>query len=502
MFQVFTTREVSMAIWTLLLLLIIFISKEIRKFAIDVIKIAFSKQLLIPILPMLLYSFLLTYLFSLTVIWKCYYIKDIILWIMFVGIPLFYGSIQKNTLDDYFKDMFLSNLKFIVLVEFFLSLFSFNLIIELILVPVVSSLVLLDAVAGLKAEYKMVKRFTSRILVIAGLLIFYQSITIALKDYNTLSIEDTLVSFFIPIVFTILFIPISYLFALYAKYQIVFIRMGFKEKNNKRIKWWHRGLIIKSCHFSHRKLLYLEQNYIKNMYIDMSDDEFRRIIDLLDYDTKEITKVNKKVYSILGLVLFFAMPVTIFINQLLALICGLVMIIFYSISMLQDSKNSIIKCCGFLLKTSIMSLLILALLIYIFPSISMRVEKMKDLGVLIYIVVYTIIQLVFFIIVTFRAEHDVARISILILATIVTLIYTLGSAIVNAVPLSSLNSLLIQNLHMNTYDVIYFNKNYDGRILINVLIQIITYPIWCNTMIATVVGEIKQYKTNRKYKEK
>jgi len=238
---------------------------------------------------------------------------------------------------------------------------------------------------------------------------------------------------------------------------------------------------------------------MKNMYVNMNDIKFKKNIELLDNDTKEILKMNRKVFNILGIVLFFAMPVTIFINQLLALICGLVMMIFYSISMFQDSKNSIIKCLGFLLKTSILSLLILALLIYIFPSLSMEIDNMKDLGVLIYIFVYTIIQLVFFIIVTFRAECNVARISILIIATIATLIYTIGSAIVNAVPLSSLNNLLIQYLQMNANDIIYFNKNYDGRILINVLLQIITYPIWCNTMIATVAGEIKQYKTNQKY---
>ncbi len=73
--------------------------------------------------------------------------------------------------------------------------------------------------------------------------------------------------------------------------------------------------------------------------------------------------------------------------------------------------------------------------------------------------------------------QDTNDISILIIATIATLIYTVDSAIVNALPLSSLNSQLISFLHMTNEDISYFYKNYDGRTLINVFIQIVTYPI-------------------------
>lgn len=164
--------------------------------------------------------------------------------------------------------------------------------------------------------------------------------------------------------------------------------------------------------------------------------------------------------------------------------------------MFQESKKSIRKCFFFLLSTSISSFFILVLLIDIVPSLFSKIDSLNDLGMLIFILLYTFIQLVFFIIVTVRADHIVARISILIIATIATLIYTVGSAIVNALPLSSLNSQLILFLHMTNEDISYFNKNYDGRTLINVFIQIVTYPIWCNTMIATVTGELKAYRRN------
>lgn len=189
MFDLFTTREISTAIWIIVLLIILLMSKKIRSSTKNVLQIAFSKQLLIPLLPVLIYPIILTFLFSRTAIWKIYYCKDIILWVVFVGIPLYFGVVQKKSLDDYFKRIIIDNLKFIALVEFFLSIFSFSFVTELILVPVITMLALLDAVAGIKEEYQLVKKYTSRILTIAGLFIFYQSFKVAINNYNMLNIK-------------------------------------------------------------------------------------------------------------------------------------------------------------------------------------------------------------------------------------------------------------------------------------------------------------------------
>lgn len=64
-----------------------------------------------------------------------------------------------------------------------------------------------------------------------------------------------------------------------------------------------------------------------------------------------------------------------------------------------------------------------------------------DIGILVGIIVITLIQLLLFIVVTFKAEYQIARISILIVLTIATMVFTLGSAIINAFPLTELNDI-------------------------------------------------------------
>ena len=46
---------------------------------------------------------------------------------------------------------------------------------------------------------------------------------------------NTFISFMIPIVYLILIIPLEYILELYSKYEVLFVRMSFKEAKDKKI---------------------------------------------------------------------------------------------------------------------------------------------------------------------------------------------------------------------------------------------------------------------------
>ena len=73
-------------------------------------------------------------------------------------------------------------------------------------------------------------------MAIAGFWIFYETIKIGINEYKQLNIINTLVSFMIPIVYLILIIPLEYILELYSKYEVLFLRMTFKEEKDKRIR--------------------------------------------------------------------------------------------------------------------------------------------------------------------------------------------------------------------------------------------------------------------------
>ena len=134
MLNIFSTRELSIGIWLIMVTIWMLLYKPIRKSLIDLIKNACSIQLSLPFFFMIAYSLGITYVFYRTSFWKNIFIKNIILWVMFVGTPLFFSAINKSSEDYYFKKVVLSNFKLTVLMKFFVSSFTFSLITEIILV--------------------------------------------------------------------------------------------------------------------------------------------------------------------------------------------------------------------------------------------------------------------------------------------------------------------------------------------------------------------------------
>jgi hypothetical protein len=89
---------------------------------------------------------------------------------------------------------------------------------------------------------------------------------------------DLLVSFCIPIIFSALYIPVAYGFAVYAKYEMLFVRMSFKEPKDKKVKHNHRLAVLRVCKLSYKKIVQFEQEYVKNIYISMEQIEFDELI--------------------------------------------------------------------------------------------------------------------------------------------------------------------------------------------------------------------------------
>ena len=91
-------------------------------------------------------------------------------------------------------------------------------------------------------------------------------------------IINTLVSFMIPIAYLILIIPLEYALELYSKYELLFLRMTFKEEKDKKTKIRHRVAIICSCRIYVRRVLLFQREYMGMMYVKMKDNEFEKLI--------------------------------------------------------------------------------------------------------------------------------------------------------------------------------------------------------------------------------
>lgn len=276
--SILSTREWATLIWGCIFMLYVLCHSEIRKSFWNVIVIFFDKKLRILWEIILLYVLTITIVFCYLPIWENIYIKDIIIWFLFSGLIYCMNAVSSEADETYIKKILKDNLKFTMILEFFMSTFTFNIWIELAIIPVITIITVMNVIAERKEEYKSVHKLLDSVLAIAGFWIFYETIKIGINEYKQLNIINTLVSFMIPIAYLILIIPLEYALELYSKYELLFLRMNFKEEKDKKTKIRHRVAIICSCRISVRRVLLFQREYMRRMYVKMKDNEFEKLI--------------------------------------------------------------------------------------------------------------------------------------------------------------------------------------------------------------------------------
>ena len=252
--SILSTREWATLIWGLLLLIYIMCHKEIRKSFWKVIVIFFDKKLRILWEIILLYVLIITMIFYRSSIWENIYIKDIIIWFLFSGLIYCMNAVSSEADEKYIQKVLKDNLKLIMILEFFMSTFTFNIWIELAIIPIITIFTVMNVIAERKAEYKNVHKLLDFVLAIAGFWILYETIKVGIIEYKELNVINTLVSFMIPIVYLVLIIPLEYVLELYSKYELLFLRMTFKEEKDKKTKIRHRVAVLFIVKYKCRKL--------------------------------------------------------------------------------------------------------------------------------------------------------------------------------------------------------------------------------------------------------
>ena len=284
--NLFSTRELATAFWTGIILvavgMAIVTNKKARKSFIEVLKCFFGRKIRTLWEIYLLYIGIITFLFSRLPIWESIYLKDIIIWTFFSGLTICINAVAGEADEKYILKVLKDNIRFTMVTELLLSTFTFSFWVELIIIPITTVIVLFDTVAEHKSDAIAVHKLLQDVIAFAGLCVILQTVRVGIREYRELNMVDTLVSFFIPMVYLLFVTPLEYVFELYSKYEMLFIRMCFKEPRDKKVKRKRHLKVIKACGLSVRKIILFQKQCIPRMYVSMSDSEFEALISQLE----------------------------------------------------------------------------------------------------------------------------------------------------------------------------------------------------------------------------
>lgn len=246
-------REIATAVWFIIAFLWALSISGVRLSIRDLLKVFFTPKIIIPLIVMLLYIVCIILIFEKIGFWEESALKDTILWTLGSAFAAYFSLNRVSQDDTYFKKAILDNLKFVLILEFVVNLYSFSLPAELIVIPAVSVIVLLNTFAESKPEYKPVSKLLNFILGVFGLYLIAFTFREIVLDFQNFASLKNLRDFFLPILFSIALLPFLYIMALFMQYEMFFIRIDFANKNSDVAKYAKRK-VLAACHINLPKL--------------------------------------------------------------------------------------------------------------------------------------------------------------------------------------------------------------------------------------------------------
>lgn len=247
-------REKAVIVWLLIFLFWALSQENIRTSMLGVFKALFQKKIITVFLAMLVYVFFIILLFSKLQIWNILLIKDTVFWVLGSAFVLLMNVNNATHDDHHFKNILLDNLKLILMLEFIITLYSFNFWIEMIFVPVMFMVGAMGAVAEIKKEYSPVKKIINYVLSFIGIFLIVFAISKIIGNYQGFVTANNLRSFILPPLMTLAYIPFLYIFALIMAYEILFVRLDIFLKNDKILASFAKQKILRLCFLNLKKL--------------------------------------------------------------------------------------------------------------------------------------------------------------------------------------------------------------------------------------------------------
>jgi hypothetical protein len=280
------SREWALVIWfSVAILCMTSLPKavDIKKSMGEVVKAFLAKRL------MVVYGLLLVYLFVVVLflidlgLWENHQLKNTIVWFATVGVfSLFQiNKIKKDR--NFFKRTILDNLTLIAVIQFFVGKYTFHLVTELILLPVLLFITTLTVFSERDEEYSKAHFFLNGILSFFGFLLIAYFIYGLFTNFGEVAKEETSYDFFTPVILTILYTPFLFFILLYSVYEVTFVRIKYFIKNE-----WMRGFfkVLAIIVFNYR--FELLERWASSL-VHVKTESFRSIF----YSMYEIFKLRK-----------------------------------------------------------------------------------------------------------------------------------------------------------------------------------------------------------------
>ena len=272
-FDLLNSRKYALIIWLVVFFAWAILKKEIRNSFFGIFKTLAHRVFLCTFTALFLYLAFIIFLFSEVGLWNTTLIPETVFWFFGSAIVILFSVNDATQDNQFFKKIITNNLKLLVAIEFLVNVYTFHLVVELILLPIILLIVGVSALAETKKEYAQVKKFTDVILIAFGFFLIIFALFKVFVDYQGFATLTNLQSFILPPLLTLTYIPFLYVIALFMAYETLFVRLNLFTKENKNLRPVAKRKIILLCHLNLWKLNKFSKSSIQQLIsLSTADD--------------------------------------------------------------------------------------------------------------------------------------------------------------------------------------------------------------------------------------
>jgi hypothetical protein len=230
------SREIAILIWAAIGLVACLFSKNIRRALAGVVRAFFQRQIITVVSLLYIYLALEVGFLQIIGLWNWDQLKNALVLSVAVG---FVSILQLNKIGDnpkFYRQWIVDNIQIVAIIEFVAVFYTFPLIVELILIPILTLIGGMIAVGERNENHKPVVNLLNSLLAIFGLFLIGHALYAIIAYPASFWTSQTLRDLYTPIVLSFLLLPFIQVIHLYSAYERVFVllKINMPDGNLRR----------------------------------------------------------------------------------------------------------------------------------------------------------------------------------------------------------------------------------------------------------------------------
>lgn len=265
---IFNNREIAIGIWLVIVIVFVVANRPLRLSSYDIFKPLFSRYIFFPFVLLVGYICLMVIILYSLGAWDFEQLKNTIFWGLSYALSSMFRISKIESEEHYFRNSIKDQLKIVAAFEFIVTFYTYSLLSELIIVPLVAFVVGMQALTEGKKEYALTGKLLTGVLTLFSIGLIANATYNLITDFDGFAKLGTLKDFGIPIVLSILLIPFIFALFVYTSYENAFIRIKQCIQDTALISYAKRKAI-----FEFNFHINLLKRWLRNIAINPPTDK-------------------------------------------------------------------------------------------------------------------------------------------------------------------------------------------------------------------------------------